>query len=51
LPRLPRAVPMKAKLGQNARDFVRLLLRKLNPSPFADNRQFKESRSFTPEQR
>ena len=28
LPRLPRAAPMKARLGQKARDFVRLLLRK-----------------------
>ncbi len=37
LPRLAGAVPMEAKLGENASHFGGLLARKLNPDPFADD--------------
>ena len=37
LPCLPGVVPMEAKLGQNAGDRRRLLVRKLNPDPLPDH--------------
>ena len=52
LPRLAGVVPMEAKLGQNPRDFGRLLVRELNPNPTANHfRPFKEFRCLIPQQR
>ena len=52
LPRFAGVVPMEAKLGQNPRDFGRLLVRELNPNPLANHfRQFKEFRRLIPQQR
>jgi len=52
LPRLACVIPMEAKLGQNHRDFGRLLVRELNPNPTANHfRPFKEFRSLAAEQR
>ena len=52
LPSLAGVVPMETKLGQNASNFGRLLLLKLNPNPFANHfGQFKEARGFRAQQR
>jgi hypothetical protein len=52
LPSLPCLVPVKTKLRQDTGDFNRLLVRKLNPNPSADDfRQFKETRCVAPKHR
>ncbi len=47
LPDLAVSVPMKANLREQGRDFLRLLLRELNPNPLSDNlRHAEKKRGF-----